>query len=585
VRTRSRRRLDVALLCGGGVLLGVGAAIGAFVGNPEHIQAMWAGAAFHDDHSAAITEVIDWDFGSATDKHGIFRDVKDLDPSGAIQVSSPDAPDDLLVTDAPFDAAAFPATRLRIGNPDETVSGRHRYTISYDLASTVLDQGNRLAWDAIGAYWPVSMTKGTVEVVAPFELVDPTCVKGATGSTTSCTITQTEPGHLVADIGGLDADEGVTVAATPGAPLAAAPVLSPPTGPIPPGDGIGLVPPALLAFAGGLLGALPASRLVRRRGRERVGGGGAADAAWALDSTSERLVDSEELASMATIEFAPPDGLSPAQGGVLLAESVEPRHKVAWLVTEAIDGAISLDQENGHRVRMRRLAFGDPGAAPVLDTMFDGQDDLLLGKYDRHFAAGWSLVGSGLLQWMGASGLWDPAGDRRRTSVRILGILVGVVGAAATVLSAVMAARHGSGWLVGVGIGAVLAGIGWAGAVRAWELKVRTPLGSGLWLRTESFRRFLAQSEGYHAEQAAARGVLREYTAWAVAVGEVDRWTRAMAAAGNIPDQSALGYAYLYPLLLSSTSSASTAPSSSGGGGGGGGSVGGGGGGGGGGSW
>ena len=116
---------------------------------------------------------------------------------------------------------------------------------------------------------------------------------------------------------------------------------------------------------------------------------------------------------------------------------------------------------------------------------------------------------------------------------------------------------------------------------------MRTPLGSGLWLRIESFRRFLAQSEGYHAEQAAARGVLREYTAWAVAVGEVDRWTRAMASASNIPDQSALSYAYLYPLLLASTSSASTAPSSSGGGGGGGfgGSVGGGGGGGGGGSW
>src|SRR6476620_27311 len=70
VRTRSRRRLDVALLCGGGVLLGVGAAIGAFVGNPEHIQDMWAGASFHADGSAAITEVIDWDYGSATDKHG-----------------------------------------------------------------------------------------------------------------------------------------------------------------------------------------------------------------------------------------------------------------------------------------------------------------------------------------------------------------------------------------------------------------------------------------------------------------------------------------------------------------------------------
>ena len=105
-----------------------------------------------------------------------------------------------------------------------------------------------------------------------------------------------------------------------------------------------------------------------------------------------------------------------------------------------------------------------------------------------------------------------------------------------------------------------------------------------MWLRVESFRRFLAASEAYHAEQAAARGVLREYTAWAVAVGEINRWTHAMQSATNIPDRSALTYAVLAPSLSSSTSSTSTAPSSSGGGGGGGG-VGGGGGGGGGGSW
>ncbi len=576
----------MALLCGGGVLLGVGAAIGAFVGNPEHIQEMWAGASFHQDGSAAITEVIDWDFGSATDKHGIFRDVKDLDPAANIKVTSPDAPDELLIAAAPFDAAAYPATRLRIGDADQTVSGRHRYVITYDLGADVLSENGRLGWNAIGAYWPVPMSKATVEAVAPFELTDVRCSQGPNGSGTPCTITQPEPGHLVAQIGELGAEEGVTIAATPGAALAAAPVLSPPTGPIPPGDGIGLVPPALLALFGGLLGALPASRIVRRWGRERVGAGGATDAAWATDSTSERRVDSDELDAMATIEFAPPEALSPAQGGVLLAESVEQRHKVAWLVTEAIDGAISIDQEDGKRVRLRRLGFGDPEASPVLDTMFDGQQELLLGKYDKDFAAGWRQVGTGLQHWMDTSGLWDPAGDRRRTMVRVLGILTGIVGAAATVLSAVLAAQHGAGWLVGVAIGAVLAGIGWAGAIRAWELKVRTPLGSGLWLRTESFRRFLAQSEGYHAEQAAARGVLREYTAWAVAVGEVDRWTRAMASAGNLPDQSALGYAYLYPVLLASTSSSSTAPSSSGGGGGGfGGSVGGGGGGGGGGSW
>jgi uncharacterized membrane protein len=137
--------------------------------------------------------------------------------------------------------------------------------------------------------------------------------------------------------------------------------------------------------------------------------------------------------------------------------------------------------------------------------------------------------------------------------------------------------------------GGLLAGAGLAAAIGGWELHVRTAAGSGAWLRVESFRRFLAESEGFHADEAAKRGVLREYTAWALAVGEIDRWSRAINASSIAPQTAGVHYAYMAPLLLSSTTSTATAPSSSGsgglGGGFGGGSVGGGAGGGGGGSW
>jgi hypothetical protein len=445
-----------------------------------------------------------------------------------------------------------------------------------------------LAWNAVGTGWTVPIKKTTIEVAAPWEFTDIRCVRGAGGSTNPCpAVSQPQPGHLVADGGSLDPGQGVTIYASQGTPLAAAPELSPPTGPLAGGGGIGLVLPAVLGFLGALAGALPASRVVRRRGRERVGIGGAADAAYGTGTAGERLVDSTELDAMATIEFAPPNELTPSQGGVLLAESVRPEHKVAWLVSEGISGSIAIDQQDRRRVSLRRLAFGDPSAAPVLDQIFNGESEIELGRYNPAFARGWNALGRELQEWMRTSGLWDPAGDRRRIRVRLAGIAVGVIGLAVAVLSAFLGATHGAAFLVGVVLGALAAGAGLAMALRAWELRVRTPLGSALWLRAESFRRFLAASEAYHAEQAAARGVLREYTAWAVAVGEVDRWTRAMAGAANIPEpvaQSALTYAYVYPALLASTTSASTPPSSSGGGGGMGG-VGGGGGGGGGGSW
>ena len=93
----------------------------------------------------------------------------------------------------------------------------------------------------------------------------------------------------------------------------------------------------------------------------------------------------------------------------------------------------------------------------------------------------------------------------------------------------------GAPGLVATLAGGVLAGAGLAACAGGVSC-VRTPLGSALWLRIESFRRFLAGSEAYHAEEAAKQGVLREYTAWAVALGEIDRWSNAVAAAAIPPD-------------------------------------------------
>jgi uncharacterized membrane protein len=106
-------------------------------------------------------------------------------------------------------------------------------------------------------------------------------------------------------------------------------------------------------------------------------------------------------------------------------------------------------------------------------------------------------------------------------------------------------------------------------------------------LRTESFRRFLHASEAQHVEWAWKHDLIREYSGWAVALGEADAWQHALENA-NIPEPVRVS---AMPAILAVTSpsitSSHVAPSKggSGGGGGGGGGVGGGGGGGSSGSW
>jgi hypothetical protein len=320
-----------------------------------------------------------------------------------------------------------------------------------------------------------------------------------------------------------------------------------------------------------------------------VAPGGAADAAFAAASgggpmPGEIRVDSAELGRMATTEFAPPGDLTPAHGGIVLREAVNPEHKVAWLIEAAIDGDVDLDEEGGKAVRLRRTGQS-PERSGILDVAFEGREQIELGTYDPTFGQAWAALGHELEGWRATSGLWDPAGERRRIVALVAGILATVLGLLVVVGGGWLAnSEGGSTGLVVAGIGAALAAGGLAAAVTGWELRVRTPAGSAAWLRVESFRRFLAGSEAFHAEEAAKRGVLREYTAWAVAVGEIDRWSRAVAASSVIPAAAGVSYAYMAPALLASTSSTATAPSSSGSSGGGG-SVGGGAGGGGGGSW
>ena len=121
-------------------------------------------------------------------------------------------------------------------------------------------------------------------------------------------------------------------------------------------------------------------------------------------------------------------------------------------------------------------------------------------------------------------------------------------------------------------------------------LPSRSATGSALALRAESFRRFLAASEGKHVDWAWKQGLLREYSAWAVALGAADAWGKALAASNvPAPEMSLASPMWLYSMGPSFETTRS-APSSSGSSGSGfsgfsGGSVGGGGGGGSSGSW
>ena len=558
------------------------AALVSLGGDFERIDGYWTSARLTDD-GLVVTEVIDYDFGPNA-RRGIYRNVPGIVP-GSVSVSSPTAPDDFLVTESFFD------TQIRIGDPSITINGRHRYRIDYTLERSTVVQDGFLSWDGVGLDWTVPISDVEIWLSVDGGLATPGCQQGTPWDASRCDLVLADDGLYQVAVDALSLGEGVTVSGPvlqQGESAASAP--SAPSGPAD-DPGSGALVPMLLTFVAAIAAGLVATVATRRAGRERVWSGGAADAAFgeAVDGLGSQRLDEKQLAALATIEFEPPRETSAVEGGLLLQERVRDEHRAAWLLESAIRGEVIIEGEADPTLRWGPNP-AHPNVHQILDAMFDGRSEITLDEYDKDFTTGWNRLGDELTDWLHGAPHWDTAGRRRRTITRIgaLGLLI--VGGIIGTVSTFGAARTGGAALVGVGIGAALVGLGIGALASSYELLVRTEAGSAMWLRIESFRRFLENSEARHVDDAAERGVLRHYTAWAVALGESAAWTDAVEAAARANPAlrsglaTDLAFVHLGSSIVSASSAASTAPSSSSGGGFSGG-VGGGGGGGGGGSW
>ena len=571
--------------------------IGPAVG-PERITSYDVVATIREDRTVAVREVIDWDFGGAS-RRGIFRTIpSDGGVPTEVEVTSPDAPDDLQVT------PQGSATEVRIGDPDVQISGRHRYVISYVLPSTVA--GDRFALDAVGSEFDVPIEDATV-LVQGAELTDTGCFVGAAGATDTCEITDSDGGYRV-QVEDLDAGEGVTVdgdvVSTEAVDLPA----------LPPFDG--RADGARLRWAlvvGGLAAVAAVATFVvcRQLGRNEVAGGGATEAAFAGGSSpfgphrttpgtpapGTRMVADSQMGELAGIEFVPPDGVEPWQASVVLREQVDDRAIGSWFAGQAAHDVLDMTPSGSSVVLSPgpRAAEADADTASILNRALAGRDRIDLNRWDHSFSSAWTRTGHTIGRWARTEGVFrrrppQPGGMKLNLGLLVLlGFLFFPALASASASTGVLGLR---GAVMAVLIALLVpVAAGWfAYGFLTRSLSAR---GSAIALRSESFRRFLHDSEAQHVEWAFDNGLLREYSAWAVALGEADAWNQAMAASAVPPPEIDHTHGIMAPVLYSSAfHSARTAPSSSGGGGGfsgggfsGGGMVGGGGGGGGGGSW
>jgi hypothetical protein len=533
------------------------------------------------DGSLVVEETIDYDF-AGEQRHGIVRILPDRAPHeqardrrypvSGITVESPTgAPDETEVT------GEDGALTIRVGDPDEEISGRHTYVLTYRV-DAVADQGadtDVLTWNAVGTGWEVPIDDVEVVLSGPAGAapVAATCAVGAEGDRTPCRVVDPAGGSVEYGATGLGPGEGVTVSATfpAGTFPDARPVYE---DTFSPAQAFRATPvTAALALAGLLALAAPAVRRVRRNRAPRSAG-------------------------PVPPQFTPPPDARPAQLGTLL-DGYAQRHEVtATLLDLAVRGFLRIeeveDADGGTAQDWRLVRAAAPtGLRPyeqlLLDAFFADGDEVVLSEVQDRFSGIESDVCAAMYADVVQLGWFheDPAAIRRRWYR--LGAAVLVAGA---LLTGVLALT--STWAL-AGVGVVLAGI--VVLALAGRMPLRTASGAAVREQVVAFRQHLAAADPrWLAEQgrvddvaSAARADPRiRYLPHAVALGVAEEWAElAGSAGGPAPDWyvPASRGTTVWPALLvfsSSSNPALAAPASSGGG-----StyVGGGGGGGGGGSW
>jgi hypothetical protein len=189
----------------------------------EYIDTFESQIEVKKDGSFSVTETIDYRF--TEERHGIFREIPlihpekpsaiykeriiDIEPVRVL-MDGKDVPYVLESTSDLF--------KIRIGDPDATLTGQHLYTIEYIVRgglSYPQGEGVELYWNVTGNEWPIPIRVAEARIQSEpglFRIVR-SCYRGTFGSTSgSCQVVVHDDDHISFRTTELNPQEGMTIA-------------------------------------------------------------------------------------------------------------------------------------------------------------------------------------------------------------------------------------------------------------------------------------------------------------------------------------------------------------------------------------
>ncbi len=568
----------------------------------SHAQETWTIENFasdltiQSDGAVRIQEVVEVDFGS-TEKHGIYRDVPYVYSSETgeniyTQISNIAVLQD--GTEAEVDVTKNDYyMRIRIGDPDKTITGPHTYTITY-VALGVLasyEGVDELYWDVTGNQWEVPIESASATVHVPVKILQASCYKGTHGSANSCDDSQVDEHTAIFTGRNLDYAEGLTVAVgfTPGS-IPIVHVAAPPTvddviaSPITGGITLSLIGAGILYFV----------RRWYKFGRDRYWQrsplpGVRSDREGML---SEKVVPLWHRQSV-SVEYESPDQLRPAEIGVVMDEKADTLDVSATIVDLASRGFVIITEipktwmfgkKDYELQRTNKVADGLMEYERVLlEKLFDSGTEVKMSELKDSFYTELKKVKELLYEEVVRKQLFPQHPDKVRSVYIGIGIGIMVVGGVlfASMVATVKQAQTLELYhqiLAGLGLSFVV--VGFIALLFGPFMSRKTGYGREIFERVKGYKLFVSGTEKYRAKFLEKEGLFEQVLPYAIVFGVTDQLAKAFKDMGIEPSNptwfhgaTAFNIADFTSTVGSFSESLSTAisssPSSSGSGGGG----------------
>jgi hypothetical protein len=536
------------------------------------------------DGTLAVAETIAVDFSAP--QHGIYREIPVTYDYSSTQVRVLQV-DVGQATDQSGNAVEVKTSRvganlqLRLGDPNRTVTGRQTYHLEYHVrgALNAFPDHDELYWNATGDQWSVPMTVASVTVAVPAgSLQQVACYQGPQGSTQTCSATRLDASTAqFAATRQLSPGEGLTVVVgmAKGAVPEPVPILS--SKPRTPLQYFSLGPgPLLASFLVLLGGLLLVGRAWWRHGRDRR----YTSLYYLTQNPAEEtrpIGGRDEI----VVEYQPPEGLRPAEIGLLLDERADAKDVTATIIHLAVRGYLTIT-EVAQGGLMGRLAGKDwlltrkkEDASDLakyerlaFDGLFESGPEVRLSDLKREYYATLSIVADEL--YFSATERGWFSGNPQSTRNKWLAAGMGVVVAGVALCAAL-------GYLAGFGlVGVPVALVGLVMIPLSRAMASRTAQGSELLRRCLGFREYMVTAEKDRQRFFEAAHLFSDYLPYAIVFGCVQRWAKAFEGIEGATAATAgwyVGGYYGGPLAFSSaleglnsnvTSAIASTPSASG---------------------